>query len=212
MRVIESGRLRWISMIVVGSTFAGWHAGAVAQEGSPLVPPIDALPSTAVSPSDSQRELLDRLRRMEERLDQVTKQNEELSQEVRELKSVNRDQSQKFPPVPAVTRPDVGQGGGGGNGSSYSISSSLGGGSASGGGDPTTTGRAQVVGNRQLGKLSLAGGYYDYANDGLRWGTDDDEFNFGIRALQQIDARIYANPNQEYASSGISNPRTRLYF
>jgi hypothetical protein len=127
---------------------------------------------------------------------------------------VNRDQSQHFPPVPAAPRPDVGQGGGsgGGSGSSYSISSSLGGGSASGGGDPTTTGRAQVVGNRQLDKLPLAAGYYDYANDGLRWGTDDDEFNFGIRAMQQIDARIYANPNQEYASSGIFNPRTRLYF
>jgi hypothetical protein len=129
-------------------------------------------------------------------------------------KSVNRDQSQHFPPVPAAPRPDVGQGGGsgGGSGSSYSISSSLGGGSASGGGDPTMTGRAQVVGNRQLDKLPLAAGYYDYANDGLRWGTDDDEFNFGIRAMQQIDARIYANPNQEYTSSGIFNPRTRLYF
>ena len=34
----------------------------------------------------------------------------------------------------------------------------------------------QVVGNRQLGRLPLMGGYYDYANDGLRWGTDDDEF------------------------------------
>ncbi len=151
---------------------------------------------------------------MEQRLDQVTKQNEELSREVQELKAVNRDQSQQFPPVPAATQPDVGQGGGsgGGNGSSYSISSSLGGGSASGGGDPTTTGRAQVVGNRQLGKLSLAGGYYDYDNDGLRWGTDDDEFTFGIRAMQQLDARIYANPNQEFASSGIFNPRTRVYF
>ena len=151
---------------------------------------------------------------MEERLDQVTKQNEELSQEVEELKSANRNQSQQFPSIPGVTASDVGEGGGsvGARGSSYSISSSLGGGSASGGGDPTTTGRAQVVGNRQLGKLSLAGGYYDYANDGLRWGTDDDEFNFGIRAMQQLDARIYANPNQEYASSGITNPRTRVYF
>ena len=48
------------------------------------------------------------------------------------------------------------------------------------------------------------GGYYDYAKDGLRWGTDDDEFNFGIRAMQQLDARIYANPNQEYASNTSS--------
>ena len=117
------------------------------------------LPRAAISPSDPQLELLDRLRRMEERLDNsVTKQNDELSREVQELKSANRNQSQQFPPVPAASRPDVGQGGGsaGGNGSSYSISSSLGGGSASGGGDPTTTGRAQVVG-QQGGRLPAAG-------------------------------------------------------
>ncbi len=30
--------------------------------------------------------------------------------------------------------------------------------------------------------------------------------------MQQLDARIYANSNQEYASSGIFNPRTRIYF
>jgi phosphate-selective porin OprO/OprP len=213
-RTIESSRARWISTMTLVWTLAGWCAGAMGQGGSSPVPPIDALPPTAVSPSDSQRALLDRLRRMEQRLDQVTKQNEELSREVQELKSVNRDQSQQFPPVPSAPRPDVGRGAGpgGGTGSSYSISSSLGGGSASGGGDPTTTGRAQVVGNRQLGRLTLAGGYYDYANDGLRWGTDDDEFNFGIRAMQQLDARIYANRDQEYASSGIFNPRSRIYF
>ncbi len=197
-------------MMTLAWTLAGWCAGAMGQGGSPPIPPVDALPSTAVSPSNVQQELLDRLRRMEERLDQVTKQNEELLQQVEELKSANWNQSQQFPPVPAVTR--SGGGSTGGNGPSYSISSSLGGGSASGGGDPTTTGRAQVVGNRQLGKLPLAGGYYDYANDGLRWGTDDEEFNFGIRAMQQLDARIYANRNQEFASGGITNPRTRIYF
>jgi phosphate-selective porin OprO and OprP len=30
--------------------------------------------------------------------------------------------------------------------------------------------------------------------------------------MQQLDARIYANSNQEFASSGIFNPRTRFYF
>ena len=87
-----------------------------------------------------------------------------------------------------------------------------GGGSASGGGDPTTTGRAQVVGNRQRGRLPLLGGTYDFDNDGFRWGTEDNEITFGVRAMQQLDARIYANSNQEFASSGIFNPRTRFYF
>jgi phosphate-selective porin OprO/OprP len=209
-------------MVILGWTLAGWHAGAIGQEGSPPVPPVDPLPRAAVSPAGPQQDLLDRLRKMEDRLDQVTKRNEELTREVQDLRAVNRDQSQVFPEVPAVPRPNVGQVGGtqpsagggsaGGNGSSYSNSSALGGGSASGGGDPTTTGRAQVVGNRHQGRLSLGDGYYDYANDGIWWGTDDDEFSIGIRAMQQLDARIYANRDQEFVSSGIFNPRTRFYF
>jgi phosphate-selective porin OprO and OprP len=207
-RIIDFSKACWISMVIQVWTLVGWQASASGQQGSPPVPPAAPLPP------DGQPELLDRLRRMEERLDQVTKQNEDLSKEVQKLKSENRDQSQQAPPVATAPQPDVGQGGGsgGGGGSSYRISSSLGGGSASGGGDPTSTERAQIIGNRHLDKVPLAGGYYDYANDGLRWGTDDDEFNFGIRAMQQIEARIYANPNQEFASSGIFNPRTRFYF
>jgi phosphate-selective porin OprO/OprP len=87
-----------------------------------------------------------------------------------------------------------------------------GGGSATGGGDPTTTGRAQVVGNRQRGRIPLLGGSYDFDNDGFRWATEDNEITFGVRALQQLDARIYANDNQDFAKSGIYAPRTRFYF
>ena len=79
----------------------------MGQEGSPPVSPVDALPTTAVSPSNAQQELLDRLRKMEQRLDQVTKQNEELSREVQELRSADRDRSQQFPPVPATRGPDI---------------------------------------------------------------------------------------------------------
>src|ERR1700744_5183144 len=92
-RIIGSGKARWFSMMTLAWTLTGWCTSAMGQVGSPSVPPVDALPPTAISPSDSQRELLDRLRRMEERLDQVTKQNEALSHEVQELKSANRDQS-----------------------------------------------------------------------------------------------------------------------
>jgi hypothetical protein len=102
--IIDSSRPRWISMMTLVWALAGWCAGAMGQAGSPPVPPVDALAPAAVSPSDHQRELLDRLRKMEERLDQVTKQNEELSREVQELKSVNRDQSEQFPPVPPARR------------------------------------------------------------------------------------------------------------
>ena len=151
---------------------------------------------------------------LEDRLDQVTKAERELSREVQELRRVNRNGNADVDARGDVTRPNSGVGGG----SPVSIRPSgmppatSGGGSASGGGDPTTAGSAQLVGNRRLGRSSILGGSYDFDNDGFRWGTQDDEVTFGVRALQQVDARVYANSNQEYASSGVFNPRTRFYF
>jgi len=100
MRSIESFRLRWIWMVILCWTFAGWYAGAMGQEGSPSVPQASALPRAAVSPSDAHQELLDRLLKMEQRLDQVTKRNEELSREVQELRAVNRDGASSSLPCP----------------------------------------------------------------------------------------------------------------
>ena len=153
MRIIESGRLRWLSMAIIGWTLAGWYAGAMGQEGSPSVPQASALPRAAISPSDAHQELLDRLLKMEQRLDQVTKRNEELSREVQELRAVNRDQRQEFPAAPDATRSNATRAGG-----TASFSQpSAGGGSKTSGGDPTTTGRAQEIGNPHLGKPVSSG-------------------------------------------------------
>jgi hypothetical protein len=54
-RIIDFSRARWISMVILGWTLTGWHAGAIGQDGSPLVPPVASLPSTAVSPAKPQR-------------------------------------------------------------------------------------------------------------------------------------------------------------
>ena len=43
-RIIDSSRARWISMMTLVWTLAGWCAGAMGQEGSPPIPPVDALP------------------------------------------------------------------------------------------------------------------------------------------------------------------------
>jgi phosphate-selective porin OprO and OprP len=86
-----------------------------------------------------------------------------------------------------------------------------GGGSKASGGDPTTTGRAQEIGNRHVGKLLLSS-YYDFDNDGIGWSTQDDEFSFGVRAMTELDARVYSRPTPGAASSGFYNPRTRIYF
>jgi phosphate-selective porin OprO and OprP len=207
VRIIESGRLRWVSMAIIGWTLAGWYACAMGQEGSPSVPQASALPRVAVSPSDAHQELLDRLLKMEQRLDQVTKRNEELSREVQELRSVNRDQSQQFPPVADVTQSNEPRAGG-----TASFSQpSAGGGSKTSGGDPTTTGRAQEIGNPHLGKLPIKA-YYDFDNDGFGFSTEDEEFTLDIRALSQLEARIYQQRNQFPVSSGFYNPRTRVYF
>ena len=50
MRIIESFRLRWIWMVILCWTFAGWYAGAMGQEGSPSVPQADALPGRPFRP------------------------------------------------------------------------------------------------------------------------------------------------------------------
>ncbi len=206
-RSIESVGPRWISLVIVGWMLAGLHQGAKGQEGSPPVPPVATLPRTAVSPSNPQQELLDRLRRMEERLDQVTKQNDELSREVHELRSVNRDRSQQSPRSPSATQSNAPRAGGTGSFSQPSA----GGGSKTSGGDPTTTGRAEEIGNPRLGKLPIKT-FYDFDNDGFGFSTEDEEFTLDIRALSQLDARIYQQQNQFPVSSGFYNPRTRVYF
>jgi phosphate-selective porin OprO and OprP len=206
-RIVDADRVRWASMVILDWTLTGWCTAAKRQEGSSSEPPIDARPPTPVSPSDAQQELVDRLRKMEQRLDQMTKQNEDLSREVHELKSVNREQSQKSPPSPSATRSYATPAGGTGSFSQPSA----GGGSKTSGGDPTATGRAQEIGNPHLGKLPIKT-YYDFDNDGFGFSTEDEEFTLDIRALTQLDARIYQQQNQFPVSSGFYNPRTRVYF
>ena len=89
---------------------------------------------------------------------------------------------------------------------------SLGGGSkASGGGDPTTIGRAQEVGNRNLGKVGT-NPYYDFSNGGFHVATQDEEFSFAISGMTQLDAMVYRRPTGLDTSSGFYNPRSRIYF
>src|SRR4051794_8437692 len=78
----ESGRFRWMSLVPLGWVLAAWPAVARGQEGNPL-PPLTA-PPRVVPPALSQ-ELLERLGKMEERLDRLTKQNEGLLRENRVL-------------------------------------------------------------------------------------------------------------------------------
>ncbi len=93
----------------------------------------------------------------------------------------------------------------------YPRPQTAGGGSKTSGGDPTVEGRAQIIGNRHVGKLEL-NSHYDFDHDGFGLSTKDDEYSLGIRGMTQIDARSYSPAGDNVANSGIYNPRTRVYF
>ncbi len=68
-------------MVTVGWMLIGWSAGAMGQQVEPSLPP-NTDPLQAIAPSaNAHQELLDRLRKMEQRLDWVAKQNEGLLRE-----------------------------------------------------------------------------------------------------------------------------------
>src|SRR5580658_5468491 len=76
----DFGRFRWMYLVLLGWMLAGMPAVILGQEGNPL--PFVTAPHQTVSPSAcSTQELLERLRKIEERLDQVSKQNENLLRE-----------------------------------------------------------------------------------------------------------------------------------
>jgi phosphate-selective porin OprO/OprP len=101
--------------------------------------------------------------------------------------------------------------GGGGGLAAQNLTQHAGGGSKTSGGDPTVPGRAQEVGNRRRGQLSLKS-YYDYDNDGFKFSTQDGEYSLGIRMMEQLDAKAYSQPAPGFAGSGIYNPRSRFYL
>ncbi|WP_422930446.1 porin [Singulisphaera sp. PoT] len=191
----------------------------------PATPPPSPAPSqpTNVKSDAVLKEVLERLQSMERRLDRVTRQNEELARENQKLGAQVQDLSRQLaiPTLPAIEGTSPAPDKPAWVESPTSTGSeadpkdarpmTAGGGSKADGGDPTVTGRAQEVGNRHRGKFPLKG-YYDFEDDGINWATEDDEFTLGIRALTQVEARVYQQPNQSPVSSGIYNPRTRIYF
>src|SRR5438874_5792510 len=112
-----------------------------------------------------------------------------------------------------VSAPQGAEGSVGGTGeeADRSPAPAAGGGSKASGGDPTSTGRAQEVGNPHLGQLSLKS-VYDFDNDGFKWTTADGEYSLGVRAMTQLDSMVYGRPTPNVTSGGFYNPRSRVYF
>jgi phosphate-selective porin OprO/OprP len=84
-RLMASGRFHWMCVVTLGWMVTAWPAFAIGQQGSPWVPPITDPPRQVASSSDGHQDLLDRFRQMEQRLDRVTKQNEDLTHENKAL-------------------------------------------------------------------------------------------------------------------------------
>ena len=155
---------------------------------------------------------------MEERFDQVTRQNEQLAHANQMLAGQVQDLSRRIGgagPRATVTGVPDGAASSGTTGaiSDSTMSSGLGrapstsgGGSASGGGNPTTTGCAEEVGNRHRGRLPLRVGYYDFDNDGIRWRTDENEFTLGIRACSR-STRAFMRTGTRNTPAAVSSTR-----
>ncbi|WP_406693676.1 porin [Singulisphaera sp. Ch08] len=195
------------ALIVLGGHL-GWPWVAIAQDQPHLSSPSPTPPADA--------SVSERLHKMEEmnllllqKFDDLARQNQALAQKNTELEGrvnlltqggnapVSHDTS-----VPSPLAEDKAGG---------LPPATAGGGSKTGGGDPTTTGRSQQTGNRHRGKLPLKSSY-DFDNDGFVWSTHDDELTLGVRAMSQVESRIYQQPNQFPVSNGFYNPRTRVYF
>jgi phosphate-selective porin OprO and OprP len=228
MRTDSVGAARLAYALAAFCALATGRPSASAQEAdAPTSPPAAPNPVPAAPPDGA---LLERLRKMEEQLDQVTRQNERLRKMEERVEQVSRRNEQLTrenqrldrqyqellrevrAPAPAPTSTaDAGATAGGGPRDDRGVAKMAGGGSKVSGGDPTTTGRAQEVGNPRLGKLPLKS-HYDFDDDGFNWATEDDEFTLGIRGMSQLDSRIYEQANQNPATGGFYNPRTRVYF
>lgn len=209
MRILKSGRFRWMWGVTLSWLFAFWSAGA---QGQTSVPPIPDPPGQVAPSSDTHKDLLDHLRQMEQRLDRLTKQNEDLARANKSLaEQVAGDFGTRVSGSAGETLAPGGDPDGTCGGSQSASSPSADEGSKASGGDPTATGVAQEVGNQHLGKLSLKSSY-DFDNGGFSWATEDDEYTFGIRGMTQLDAMIYEKPTPGFASSGFYNPRSRIYF
>jgi phosphate-selective porin OprO/OprP len=210
---------RRLFLVLLGGMVATWSAPVVAQ-----VPPAGA---------DSQQ-FVERLGKMEQRLDWLTQQNNALLQEnklLTEKLGISFPNVGNASPQGITSDPPTGAGvlgspaleaiGPGaangqpdspGDASQTRSAPAAGGSKASGGGDPTSIGRAQVVGNQHLGKVGL-NPYYDFDDGGIHLATKDGEFSFGIAGMTQLDGMLYARPTPGIdTSSCFYNPRSRIYF
>jgi phosphate-selective porin OprO/OprP len=219
MRFAASRRRRPLRAAAACFVVITWSSLAPAQAPVPPPPPPNPGPPTPppppTAPETSPDKVAEKLRKMEETLEKLSRQNESLSEENRKLSEKYSDLERRLDgaarePAPGNDtdwpRPSEGR-----DAAGAGFPSAAGGGSKSGGGDPTVTGRAQEVGNPHLGNLPIKA-RYNWDNDGFILSTMDDEFTLGIRAMSQVEARIYQQPNQFPVSSGFYNPRTRVYF
>ena len=208
--VLGRARLCLLPTLLLGWLLADCPASAWAQEALPLGSPLLAPPPEVAPSSGGYQDFLARLCGLEQRLDQVTKQNEDLRLENKTL--IERLQS----PYGGITNPNPARSGDPGSASSDSEHGALqtGGGrslSSAAGDHSRSVAQPEEAGNIHLGKVAL-NAYYDFENAGVHLDMPDKEFSFSVSGLTQLDGMLYTRPIPGVATSGFYNPATWIIF
>jgi phosphate-selective porin OprO/OprP len=93
-----------LSLVIVSCTLLGWTAGTTAQERPPSVQPMNNSAEAIAPATNSNGEVFEFLRRMDRRIELLTKQNEDLARENKMLADQFRDLSWQI----AIPSPDSG--------------------------------------------------------------------------------------------------------
>ena len=204
---------RWAALVMSGALGWLWCLPTSGQE--PLPPrPDPGAPAPSASAGAREAQLQDEVRQLKEMVHQLSTRVEELSARTPAAPSVLggdvRPRRKAGWPARADSRRKRGPGDSGlrvpsadGSGRQYV-----------GSGGTRELPNAQLVGNRNLGKIPLKS-YLDYGLEGVGFATEDDEFSLRFRLLGQADYNGYLGPQgsgTNATTSGFYLPRSRYYF
>jgi phosphate-selective porin OprO and OprP len=214
------GQAKWRAMravtLLVATALPVWSTSASAQQPSSAPGALpDALPSE--EPGDlSPAHLLERLRKMERTVNDLSDRNKDLELKYRQisqdLAETKRKTSDKQP-VEAIPITSDDDGTPLAPSSDAEAAQSLGIDSEpmQGEGGFTREFNEQLSGNRNLGQSPVMGNY-NFGRGGYEFATRDGEVSTRIRYLVQADARFFNPSNENPVTSGFYLPRARLYF
>ena len=202
-----AGYLRWRFILAVGLALV---FGSIVVAEDAATPPSPSLPAPT---SSELGELMRRLRDLEET-------NKKLLKDAEDGKQLRNDFQNLSKKYDDLSRKVEGQSAATGETSKPATSTSRTSATNpnasgvlpfSGSGGVRNRAEAQQAGNRRLGLIKLKTGY-NYEAGGFQFTTDDDEIQFKVRGMTQLDSRVYSQVGPAPLNSSFAIPRARLYF